>query len=238
MENKIKILSTTLLDPAIIEKAVLHNVVLDAIDFITTAPVTDATTIQRITTALANPSATLVFTSANAVKAVGAFVVNQLQYKIFCIGKATKKAVENFFDSSLIQSWANDAEELAKEIIEYNTKEVTFFCGNKRLDTLPAILHQAGINVNEVIVYNTIENPTCIHKDYDGVLFFSPSCVHSFFTANKVTKHTILFAIGHTTADALKKVSNNKIVISSLPSKGQVVGEAIEYFTKLAIEKH
>ena len=109
--------------------------------------------------------------------------------------------------------------------------EVIFFCGGQRRDELPSILNDAGIEVDEIAVYQTIEVPHIIKKDYHGILFFSPSAVRSFFKVNKANGKTILFAIGNTTAAEIKKFSNNKILVSDEPGKESLVQKAIEYFT-------
>jgi uroporphyrinogen-III synthase len=111
------------------------------------------------------------------------------------------------------------------------TEEVIFFCGNKRRDELPVLLNQHDIEVNEIQVYETKTLKYKIEKDYDGILFFSPSAVESFFSVNKLNKQTVLFAIGNTTANEMKKFTSNKIVIADEPAKKNLVEKMIEYFS-------
>ncbi|HEX9150948.1 MAG TPA: uroporphyrinogen-III synthase, partial [Flavobacterium sp.] len=85
--------------------------------------------------------------------------------------------------------------------------------------------------VNEIVVYQTIAVPFKVEKKYHGILFFSPSAVESFFSNNKVTGQTVLFAIGKTTAMALKKYCNNKIITSDEPGKENLVRKMMEYFS-------
>jgi uroporphyrinogen-III synthase len=54
--------------------------------------------------------------------------------------------------------------------------------------------------------------------------------VESFFSNNQLTKKTILFAIGNTTAKEIKKHSNNQIVISNEPGKENLARKMMEYF--------
>ena len=98
-------------------------------------------------------------------------------------------------------------------------EKIIFFCGNKRRDELPDALKKAAIVVKEVIVYNTTETAQPATDDVDGVLFFSPSAVNSFFIVNRLKKNTVCFAIGKTTAKGVSQFSNNKIIISELPSQ-------------------
>ena len=233
VENNPKILSTTRLEPLLIQKAKEEGIDIDAIDFIKIVSINDASVIDRIVNALQSQEA-LVFTSANAVNEIGKYYKeSNHEPKIFCIGKKTKKTVEQYFDSSLIYSWANDAEELAKEILESGIKSIAFFCGDKRMDTLPTILHKTGIAVEEIVVYKTIESPEPIINIYDAILFYSPSCVNSYFSVNTIFPNTVLFAIGTTTANALHNKVSNKVVICNEPQKEQVVADAIAYFQKV-----
>ena len=91
-------------------------------------------------------------------------------------------------------------------------------------------LSQHEIEVTEVVVYETLETPKVVDKTYDGILFFSPSGVDSFFSNNSIDDKTILFAIGNTTAEAIKKYSDNKIIISDKTGKEMLITKAVEYF--------
>ena len=106
----------------------------------------------------------------------------------------------------------------------------SFFCGNIRRDELPQLLKSSGIALEEMVVYETTVTPHPIIKDYHAVLFFSPSAVDSFFSVNKVVEHTILFAIGNTTARAIGNYSTNTIVKADTPEKDNLVKKAIAYF--------
>jgi uroporphyrinogen-III synthase len=81
-------------------------------------------------------------------------------------------------------------------------------------------------------VYHTISTPHKIDKAYDGILFFSPSAVQSFFYANAVLPATILFAIGQTTADAIKTFTENTVIVSEKPGKDDLVKKMFEFFKK------
>jgi uncharacterized protein YlzI (FlbEa/FlbD family) len=43
-----------------------------------------------------------------------------------------------------------------------------------------------------------------------------------------------LFAIGNTTATAIKLFTGNRIIVSEFPAKDQLVEKAIEYFNQTA----
>ncbi|MEI9955153.1 MAG: uroporphyrinogen-III synthase [Ferruginibacter sp.] len=207
------------------------GIVIDELSFIETAPIQTIEVQQEIEQALLL-SATVVFTSMNAVEAVAAWQnEEQPDWNIYCIGTTTNKLVQEYFGEEHIAGTANAATELA-ELIAANEfiDEVIFFCGDQRRNELPEILQQNNIDVNEIVVYETIAVPHKINIDYHGILFFSPSAVESFFSNNKIAAQTVLFAIGNTTATTIKKFSNNKIIISDKPGKENLVQKMMEYF--------
>jgi uroporphyrinogen-III synthase len=230
-QNKIDILCTRPLTEALIEEAANAGIVIDEIPFIETESILSVEVQQEIELA-ATEIATVVFTSMNAVDAVTIFLDgHQPEWTIYSIGTATARLITAYFGEERIAGTANDASALAELIAEDRfTDEVIFFCGDQRRDELPDILRQHDIEVNEIVVYQTIEVPRKIDKEYYGILFFSPSAVRSFFKANKLPEKTIVFAIGNTTANEIKKFSNSKIIISDEPGKENLVQKMMEYF--------
>jgi uroporphyrinogen-III synthase len=231
MQNKASILSTRPLTTMLIEKAAQKNISIDTISFITTSMIKDDLLKKRILH-LSHHLLTIVFTSMNAVDSVIAQLDNSKpDWKIFCIGNATKKIVKDYFGENSIAGTADSASALVDVIIQQNNiASVTFYCGNQRRDELPEKLKQHQIEVNEIEVYKTIEIAYKIAQQYDAILFYSPSAVRSFFSVNKINHETILFAIGNTTADEIKKYTTNKVVISDKPLKEMLAEQAIYYF--------
>lgn len=220
------------MEDSLINEAKHMGIDIDTISFIETEAVQSVDVQQEIEQALLQ-AATVVFTSMNAVDAVVNYKDDlQPDWRIYCIGTTTNKLVQNYFGEELIAGTASSAAELAELIVEEgDADEVIFFCGDQRRDELPDILRSNDIEVNEIVVYQTIAVPHKIEKPYHGILFFSPSAVESFFSNNKVAGQTIVFAIGNTTASAIKKHSNNKIVISDESGKESLVKKMIEYFS-------
>ncbi len=231
MANNTKILSTASLDGRLLQKAADEGVLLDAMSFIKISAVEDEALVEKVVD-LCYVSATIVFTSVNAVKAVSDIIMAaEPQWDIYCLGNATQAAVLSQFPSCNIVAVANNAAELATIIIEDGEEEeVVFFCGDQRLDTLPDTLRKNKIEVYEVVVYRMQKVQNEISENYDGILFFSPSAVDSFFSANKIDDGVVLFAIGNTTANATKKHTANKVVFSETASKESMVDYAIKYF--------
>jgi uroporphyrinogen-III synthase len=233
MQNNIQILSTKKISGSCIKDAAEKNICIDEMNFIDTKENISEEVRNRITD-ISKKNITAIFTSSNAVNAVEKIVSKQTNWKIFCIEPATKKRIEELFPGSSILASAKDAAELSKKIInEFSIKEVVFFCGNQRRGLLPTELAKHQIGMEELVVYETIETPKIISKKYDGVLFFSPSAVRSFFEQNKLEAETQIFAIGKTTADEVKIFSNNSIVISEIPGIENLIAEVIEYFSSI-----
>lgn len=229
-QNKISILSTGSLDDGFIHVAEARGICIDVLPFIQTEPVSLTGEGEKIDQAL-EASAKIVFTSVNAVEAVASKIQDQkFDGKIFCIGYATKQSVVKYFGEQSIVGIADNAKELVKTILDANVVEVIFFCGDHRRDELPDQLKENNIKVNEIVVYKTILTPRKIEKKYDGILFFSPSAVKSFFELNKIPDQTVLFAIGNATADEIKWFSKNKTVVSDVPTRETLTDKVISYF--------
>lgn len=236
-QNKITILSTGPLPAYLIEEGKENNITIEVIPFISTEPIRSVEVQQEIEQASLQ-STTVAFTSRNAVDAVVAELEDEqpdlkaVEWNIYCVGQKTKELIEEYFGEEKVYGSADNAEELARLIIdEGSVDEIIFFCGDQRRDELPEILRSHAIEVNEIIVYQTIAVPRKLNKQYEGILFFSPSGADSFFRANKADKKTVFFAIGNTTSNAIKKFSDNKIIISKIPDKEHMIKEVLNYFT-------
>ena len=230
-ENKTIILSTGHLDDFLVDKAKENSIDIDTISFIHTEAIGSEELTRQITD-LNQEKLSIVFTSGNAAKAVaGSLNGIHPDWKIFSIGGATKDILCEHFGKNAIAGVASNASQLADVILlNKEIKEVVFFCGDQRRNELPDKLSQYGINVREIVVYRTTSTPQTILKAYDGILFFSPSAVHSFFLNNTIPTKTVLFAIGQTTVDAIQTYTNNPVVSGELPGKEQMIEEVITYF--------
>ena len=172
----------------------------------------------------------VVFTSKNAVAAVADNgSVKDADWKIFCLNGATRSEVEKFFPENHIAGSAANATQLADIIAEKaEEKTITFFCGNKRMEDLPAILLSKKFDVDEVVVYNTELLPEKIIDDYEAVAFFSPSAAESFFSVNELKDGVVCISVGKTTTEAIKKYTKNEVITSDQPSEQSVLELAIK----------
>jgi len=231
MSHPVRILSTRPLEAALIGQAVEKNITIHALPFISIEPVKDEVLSRRVRS-LGDLALTVVFTSVNAVETVAKMLgaAKAGHWKIFCIGAATGGMVADHFDLAAVAGTAHSASALADEILHQAPVEVFFFCGDQRRDELPDKLSAAGVRVNEWVVYRTIQTPHRIETSYDGVAFFSPSAVHSFFSVNTLPATTPLFAIGSTTANAIRTYCPNPVITSPSPEQGRMVQQMIDYF--------
>jgi len=221
------------LEKALLEAAKAKHVQIDIVSFIDTSPAQTTGLKDEIGKIIKQPAA-VVFTSMNAVNTVAAHINgDKPNWDVFCIGNTTRELAARYFGEQSIQAVGNNASDLADKMINSKqVKQVVFFCGDQRREELPGKLRQNGIAVQEVIVYHTISTPHKIDKAYDGILFFSPSAVQSFFYANAVPASTILFAIGQTTADAIKSFTGNLVIESERPGKEELVKKMFQFFKK------
>ncbi|GFD79328.1 hypothetical protein KUL118_21900 [Tenacibaculum sp. KUL118] len=172
----------------------------------------------------------VIITSKNGVEALlNSFTSDELQFKnIYCVGRRTKKLIEQRIGK------VRHSERNAKKLSDYLSKElkgqeVTYFCSNLRLDTLPLILKAKGITVNEVEAYKTTYSPAKVNEKVNGVLFYSPSTVESYMEKNTADK--IAFCIGDSTANEAKK-HFKEVQIAKLPTVESVLELVNLHFVK------
>jgi uroporphyrinogen-III synthase len=172
---------------------------------------------------------TVIFTSQNAVKSLLSNCSrSQLSFKaIYCVGEKTKQLLEeNNFEVTHFEKYGSD---LADFIInQKDISEVTFFCGEIRLDEIPHKLTANNIKVNELIVYKTVLNNIIITETVDGILFYSPSGVQSYVLAKNSVKPKA-FCIGDTTAQTASTYFS-EVVVSDNPTVEDVIHKVNQYY--------
>jgi uroporphyrinogen-III synthase len=226
--SSFKTLSTKRLRAAVIEQVRQSGIQIIEEDLIAVVSNLTEEVKQKIT-GLATKNIHCIFSSSNAVEAV-AGTATAAKWKISCIAGNTKDTIERKFPSSEVIHIANNAGALAKTIIDSGIKETFFFCGDHRREELPSILQNGGVTIHELIVYKTTETPVKINEQPDALLFFSPSAVTSFFSVNQLSAAAICFAIGNTTAEAIKVYCSNTIILADTPSQEAVAASLINYY--------
>lgn len=96
-------------------------------------------------------------------------------------------------------------------------KTVLHFCGNRRREEFRLFLDGSGIQVRDLVVYQTVLNEMTLNLyGIDGILFYSPSAVHAFRKSGGFNSGSLpeLFAIGATTGKELSIESGKHVHIS------------------------
>jgi uroporphyrinogen-III synthase len=233
---RVKILSTKRLDPSLVEQASERGVDILEREFISVQLLHSEEKHREVQPWLQRAERShVVFTSFNAVEAVRQYLHHENSspaphWDVFCISGRTREAVAAAFPTAPILATAEYGSALAQQIIDRgDIKEVVFFSGNRRREELPSMLTKAGISVHEITVYETEETPSPVAEDLDGVLFFSPSGVSSFFASNQLKKEAVCFAIGRTTAEAVATHTHNQIIISETTSPEAMLAAVYHY---------
>jgi hydroxymethylbilane synthase len=170
---------------------------------------------------LKNEIENVIITSKNGVEALlNSFIKQELQFKnIYCVGRRTKKLIEQKIGK--VSHSEKNAEKLAAYLSkEIKGQEVTYFCSDLRLDTLPIVLTENGVSVNEIEAYKTMYSPVNVRDQFSGVLFYSPSTVESYMQDNSTDK--IAFCIGESTAKEARKHFEN-VQVAKLPTLESVL---------------
>ncbi|HEX5026230.1 MAG TPA: uroporphyrinogen-III synthase [Agriterribacter sp.] len=229
-EKIISILSTRELKRELLERDEFRHFNIDVLPFIRIAPDISPETAARIRT-LSEQPIVAIFTSVNAVDAIKAHLQVKPQWRIFCIGGATKDKLEQALPESTIIATGKNGKALAEKIrLHPEIKEVVFFCGNQRMNELPDLLKAGNVQVQDIVVYQTVQIPVDISKPYQGVMFFSPSAVHSFFSVNTLPIKTQLFSIGETTTNTIQSYCSNPVVTSPWPGELNMLEMVADYY--------
>ncbi|HSC53732.1 MAG TPA: uroporphyrinogen-III synthase [Phnomibacter sp.] len=226
----LQILSTRPLGQACVAEAGTKGIQVDEIEFIKIVPLQNDALQQKII-GLAKQNIVAVFTSMNAVQSVADMLgVHMPAWRIACLSQSTKLLVEALFPHCNIIATGSDAVALVADLLpKLNEKEVHFFCSNIRRDAIPQTLQENGVQVNETFVYETHELPMALEKQYDAVLFFSPSAVRSFFAANTAASNTVMFATGPTTAAEIQRFCHNEILQPATPGKDELIKKMMNW---------
>jgi uroporphyrinogen-III synthase len=167
-----------------------------------------------------------IFTSQNAVLSI-----QNSEFRIqncFCVGEKTKALLEE--NGIKVIKMTEYASELADYLVKnHKNDSFHFFCGNIRSDEIPSRLKENNITFKEIEVYKTTLNPKKFERQFDAVLFFSPSGVRSYCEerSNLTDNKAIFVCIGTTTASEAKKYTEN-VVVSNATTVESVIAKAVK----------
>ena len=176
----------------------------------------------------------VIFTSQNAVRL--AFDNKDLQRqladrKFHCVGEKTAAMITQ--KRGIVLSKASSAKELGMHLCkQFKSVSFSFLCGQMRMPDLENQFKTTGnTNVLDVLeIYQTELQPQQIEGYFDGILFYSPSAVKSFFLKNKVSESVHCFCIGPTTAKSLEG-KNTHYSIAKAPGDSQMLFLIKNYFS-------
>ena len=157
--------------------------------------------------------------------------------RCFCVGEKTTALLEK--NGYKVTQTGQNGAALAHFITKTHSNEsFTYFCAKQRRDELPELLKEAGVLCNEVVVYETHINKRIFNQIFDGVLFYSPSGVQSFFNKNKTLPspegeelRVRYFCIGETTATEARK-HTNQVIVSNATTIESTIAKAVNTLKK------
>ena len=166
------------------------------------------------------------FTSQNGVKALQKLMEQGYtppgNVVLYAVGEKTASALQEIGFTAVVPELNYGeqlGEKIASDLIQSGLKGATVFhfCGNRRREEMRQTLEESGIDVKDLVVYETILNHMNIKGiDAEGVLFYSPSAVEAFRKSGgfKSDNPPELFAIGHTTAQEVSIESGRNVHVS------------------------
>lgn len=173
-----------------------------------------------------------IFTSQNAVLSFFGNSLSEGNQRVikncFCVGEKTKALLEK--NGQKVIKMTEYASALAPYLVEnHKNDHFHFFCGNIRSDVIPSVLSENNVSFEEIKVYKTSLNPKKFERQFDAILFFSPSGVRSHCEArsNLSNPQTIFVCIGTTTASEVKNYTEN-VVISNSTTVESVIAKAVK----------
>lgn len=176
---------------------------------------------------ISNPIEHVIITSKNAVESlVQSFDPAELKFKnIYCVGRRTRRLVETKIGP--VAHTESNAKALADYLISnLKVQSATYFCSDLRLETLPDILNKHGVDLTEVLAYETKYNADTLEAPVKGVMFYSPSTVDSFLKQNKA--QGVAFCIGETTAKTARQHFEN-VRVAKVPTVESVIELVNDY---------
>ncbi len=170
-------------------------------------------------------SSNVILTSYKAAQiAIGLLRDNAVNKKYYCVGH---KTVEYLTDLKLELVHSElYSKDLANWIVENKQKETySYLCSKQRLDELPMILANGGIQFEEIFTYKSQVSNWSVDasdmKDVDLIMWYSPLGVKALGNTKVSIESEEHFCIGATTTNALKEISeieSNTIYHPIVPS--------------------
>lgn len=221
MESRPQIISTKKINDA--NRTRLTEVGMDVYDsdFIAI----DFKSIEGDTSLIQN---TIAITSPNSVRALKA--ADQLDLvrdkTIYCVGTRIPELLSK--ENMAVEAHFNNARELGTFLQKQNPGHIDIICGNRSRPELTELLSASEISFTKWVNYETRLTPHQSEVQPSAVLFFSPSGVESYTSANTIKDEKII-CIGNTTRKAVEPFSSN-IYIADHQKMESVITKTITVF--------
>jgi uroporphyrinogen-III synthase len=182
------------------------------------------------------PADLWIFTSKKAVQAFEMHyeALHTKPKNIACVGMQTKAALEKGNFNVDFYS-PRGSEDLMQQLDgSLNLKQAHFFAGNRHLSFVNDVCKKLDIHLHTHIVYQTTETLANIDlSKYKALLFCSPSAAQSFDKNYKLNQceHAI-FAIGNTTAQSIRNLGAENVLLASEAKLESLLQTADAYFKR------
>jgi uroporphyrinogen-III synthase len=146
----------------------------------------------------------LIFSSKNGVIAIDKLTDSWKNIPSYSIGSGTSKEIENRGGKIVYEARSSYGDDFAKEIKErLSGKKVLFLRAKVVTSSLNTILRDAGVLLDEEIVYETVCaecNSLTAPPENSFIIFSSPSTIECFFRCFSWDESYTAIVIGHKTA--------------------------------------
>jgi uroporphyrinogen-III synthase len=177
------------------------------------------------------PYEAIIFTSKNGVKAIDRLTSKWKDLKLFSIGSATTKALNDAGAKAFYTAKSSYGDNFANEIKEYlSGKKVLFVRPKVVTSNLNQILLDCGVKLSEIVLYETICNECKNLKKppkNSKIIFSSPSTIECFFKCFEWDESYKAVVIGDKTASFMPKGIDFSL------SKKQTIPSCIELASNL-----
>lgn len=189
----------------------------------------DAIQINFLKTSIPQGFENFIFTSKNGVKG---FLYNLdrdlselADARCYCVGEKTSELLAE--NGLFVSKTARNAKEIGDFVAKTGEDDkFLILTGNRNRPELRNTLTANKISFREVQVYKTALNPVKFEKEFDYILFFSPSGVESFAAVNPESK-ALALCIGETTAREARKYFS-RVMVAGKQTTDAVLDTLIE----------
>ena len=217
-----RVLATKLLSPEFKNRLIHHGFSVVEFPFIKITP-------KPITAFEVNNH--VIFTSQNAVQIAFKNKIlntNLRNKKFFCVGEKTKSLLIK--NGQKVIKMSHNSLKLAHFLAKnYKNESFSFFCGNLKRPEIESVFLDQHMQIDLHEVYKTTLTPKYFSQPFEGILFYSPSAVESFFQLNSWQKKTHGFCLGSTTAKKLNDYTQN-FSVAKKPSESHLLVTLTQHF--------